>query len=73
MTLRPLTETEIADIRHKLWQLEGEHRDLDQTAAHLDKVANADELLIRRLKKQKLALKDRILVLRHMLNLDSAT
>ena len=68
MTLRPLTEAEIADIRHKLYQLESEHRELDRNITHLDQVTNADPLLIRRQKKQKLALKDRILVLRHMLN-----
>lgn len=68
MTLRPLTEAEITDIRHKLHQLESEHRELDRNITHLDQVTNADPLLIRRLKKQKLALKDRILVLRHMLN-----
>lgn len=68
MTLRPLTEAEITDIRHKLHQLESEHRELDRNITHLDQVTNADPLLIRRLKKQKLALKDRILVLHHMLN-----
>ncbi len=68
MTLRPLTEAEIADIRHKLYQLESEHRELDRNITHLDQLTYADPLLSRRLKKQKLALKDRILVLRHMLN-----
>jgi hypothetical protein len=70
VTLRPLTEAEITDIRHKLYQLETEHRNLDLEVAHLDRLSHADEILTRRLKKKKLALKDRILVLRHMLDLD---
>lgn len=52
MTLRPLTEAEIADIRHKLHQLESEHRELDRNITHLDQVTNADPLLIRRLKNR---------------------
>ncbi|WP_415034168.1 YdcH family protein [Azonexus sp.] len=72
MILRPLTEAEIIDIRHKLNQLETEHRALDREVGHLDQLINADPMLIRRLKKQKLALKERISVLRHMLNLDTS-
>lgn len=37
-----------------------EHRDLDEAIAALDEAKRADPLTLRRLKKQKLALKDRI-------------
>lgn len=67
MALRPLTETEISDIRMQLNELQLEHRDLDQVILHLIDNPPPDELLIRRLKKRKLALKDRILLLEQML------
>ncbi|MBS4020256.1 YdcH family protein [Azonexus hydrophilus] len=67
MALRPLTETEISDIRMQLNELQLEHRDLDQVILHLIENPPPDELLIRRLKKRKLALKDRILLLEQML------
>ena len=71
MALRPLTETEISDIRMQLNELQVEHRDLDQVILHLIENPPPDELLIRRLKKRKLALKDRILLLEQMLIPDS--
>ncbi|SOH92713.1 hypothetical protein SAMN06273572_101561 [Monaibacterium marinum] len=37
-----------------------EHRDLDEAIAALDQSGRADMLTLRRLKKQKLALKDQI-------------
>jgi len=67
MALRPLTEAEISDIRMQLNELQVEHRDLDQVILHLIENPPPDELLIRRLKKRKLALKDRILLLEQML------
>ncbi|RKT59236.1 hypothetical protein DFR40_1119 [Azonexus fungiphilus] len=67
MALRPLTDTELSDIRLQLNELQVEHRDLDQVILHLIENPPPDELLIRRLKKRKLALKDRILLLEQML------
>lgn len=67
MALRPLTDTELSDIRLQLNELQVEHRDLDQVVLHLIENPPPDELLIRRLKKRKLALKDRILLLEQML------
>jgi len=67
MALRPLTEAEISDIRIQLHELQIEHRDLDQVILHLIENPPPDELLIRRLKKRKLVLKDRILLLEQML------
>lgn len=55
------------EIRHLLHELQVEHRDLDLVIAHLAETPPADELLVRRLKKRKLALKDRILLLEQML------
>ena len=67
MALRPLTEEEVSDIRMQLNELQVEHRDLDQVILHLIENPPPDELLIRRLKKRKLVLKDRILLLEQML------
>lgn len=49
-----------ARIRQELHELRAEHRDLDQIIDHLALNPPDDDLLIRRLKKRKLALKDRI-------------
>ena len=67
MSLHPLTETEISDVRAQLHELQVEHRDLDQVINHLIDNPPPEELLIRRLKKRKLLLKDRILKLEEML------
>jgi len=47
-------------LRVKLEVLRREHRDLDEAIDALHERGSADMLTIRRLKKQKLALKDRI-------------
>lgn len=62
-----LNDAEIADLRHQLQELQVEHRDLDLVIAHLIDSPPPDDLLVRRLKKRKLALKDRILHLEQML------
>ncbi|MEN9481453.1 MAG: hypothetical protein RLZZ298_2848 [Pseudomonadota bacterium] len=62
-----LNEDEIANLQAQLNELNIEHRDLDQVIAHLAENPPPDDLLIRRLKKRKLALKDRILLLEEML------
>lgn len=62
-----LTENEISDIRQQLNILQIEHRDLDQVILHLIENPPPDELLVMRLKKRKLMLKDRILTLEKML------
>ncbi len=53
-----LDHTEV--LRVKLEGLTREHRDLDEAITALDEKGRADVLTIRRLKKQKLALKDQI-------------
>ena len=67
MSLHPLSDEEISDIRLQLNELRVEHRDLDLVITHLIKNPPPDELLVRRLKKRKLVLKDRILLLEQML------
>jgi hypothetical protein len=59
-----MTEPPIMDraeiLRTKFEQLQQEHRDLDAAIAALDRSPRPDALMLRRLKKQKLALKDRL-------------
>lgn len=47
-------------LRIKLEVLRREHRDLDQAIHALEETGRPDQLTLRRLKKQKLALKDHI-------------
>ena len=65
-----LTEEEIASTRLTLHELQIEHRDLDLVIEHLALNPPPDELLVRRLKKRKLLLKDRINQLERMLEPD---
>ena len=67
MSQDPLSEAEISDLRAQLHELQIEHRDLDQVISHLIEIPPADDLLVRRLKKRKLLLKDRILQVEEML------
>ena len=70
MSLHPLSEADTNCIRDQLNEIEIEHRDLDLVIAHLLENPPPDELLIRRLKKRKLGLKDRIILLEQMLTPD---
>ena len=67
MSLHPLSDGEISDLRNQLHELQVEHRDLDLVITHLIENPPPDDLLVRRLKKRKLILKDRILQLEQML------
>ena len=51
----------------RLHELRMEHRELDELVAHLSEQGTVDQLLIRRLKKRKLQLKDHIERLRSQL------
>lgn len=51
------------DIRDQLAVLRAEHRELDNEIALIEAAAHADQLLIKRLKKKKLHLKDQITAL----------
>ena len=70
MSLHPLSETDSKSISDQLHELQVEHRDLDLVIAHMMENPPPDELLVRRLKKRKLDLKDRILLLEEMLTPD---
>lgn len=60
----------VTDLKSRLTELRIEHRDLDAAIDQLMGVQVKDELLIRRLKKRKLALKDRICVIERVLEPD---
>jgi len=60
----PLTEEEKAQIRSRLHALEIEHHDLDDVIIRLAADPKQDQLLLQRLKKRKLILKDQIQRLR---------
>jgi hypothetical protein len=60
---RRLSEEEEREIRRELAELRQEHRDLDAAIAAMADSPVADTMGIQRLKKRKLALKDRIAVL----------
>ncbi|MEF8722041.1 MAG: DUF465 domain-containing protein [Candidatus Accumulibacter phosphatis] len=55
-----LSEEQTTEARATLEELHVEHRDLDLVIDHLLLSPPPDELLVRRLKKRKLLLKDRI-------------
>jgi hypothetical protein len=50
-------------LRIRLAVLQREHRDLDEAIVAVEASVNPDQLMLRRLKKQKLALKERIVKL----------
>ena len=51
---------DVRELREQLIQLRAEHRQLDDEIVRLEVASNADQLLITRLKKRKLKLKDQI-------------
>lgn len=57
-------------LRAKLAILEQQHRDFDDAIAALDEKPLRDELQIKRLKKQKLALRDQIYYIIDQINPD---
>ena len=69
MDNKMLTENEIADARATLNELQVEHRDLSLIVEHLaaTPLPDQDQLLIQRLKKRKLVLKDKMYQLEKML------
>jgi hypothetical protein len=60
---RRLTEEEEREIRRELTELRQEHRDLDAAIAAMSESQAVDTMGLQRLKKRKLALKDRIAIL----------
>ena len=58
-----LMDEEEREIRRELAELRQEHRDLDLAIAAMIESGTADTIQIQRMKKRKLALKDRIAAL----------
>ena len=61
---------DIASLRLRLHDLQVEHRDLDDIIERLMQTPPLDDLMLRRLKKRKLLLKDRIAILESMIEPD---
>ncbi|MFN4064949.1 hypothetical protein SDC9_210484 [bioreactor metagenome] len=61
---------DVTSLQLRLAELRDEHRDLDDAIARLIDTPTEDQLLIRRLKKRKLALKDRIAVIERLIEPD---
>jgi hypothetical protein len=55
-----MTDGDQQALRQQLEALKSEHRDLDDAIARLSDTNPVDQLQLRRLKKRKLQLKDRI-------------
>ena len=62
--------TEIDQLIKKVKEFEEEHRDLDQILIQLQEEQTVDFLQIKRLKKRKLILKDKIIELKNKLEPD---
>jgi hypothetical protein len=60
---RRLNEEEEREIRRELAELRQEHRDLDAAISAMTESGRPDSIQIQRMKKRKLALKDRITAL----------
>ncbi len=58
------------DLREELTALRAQHRELDDEIVALESAGTVDQLLIRRLKKRKLTLKDQITAVEDQLTPD---
>lgn len=65
-----MDRTEEQTLRDELVTLQQQHRLLDEEIAELELSGGADQLAIKRLKKEKLALKDRIYAIEDQLTPD---
>lgn len=70
MALQELSEAERAELRRQIERLREEHRDLDAAIEALLSAGAADRLQMQRLKKRKLALRDRLSQLEDVLTPD---
>ena len=69
--MEPIDASQPPEVLHaRLVELRTEHRDLDEAIDRLTLVPPDDQLLLRRLKKRKLLIKDRISALERMLDPD---
>lgn len=67
---RMIESEDITALRLRLHELQVEHRDLDEVIERLVQSLPHDELMLRRMKKRKLLLKDRISILERMIEPD---
>ncbi len=65
-----LSDEEISAFNAEIDRLRDEHRDLDAAIAALQAASTVDQLQLQRLKKRKLALRDRISALEDMITPD---
>jgi hypothetical protein len=65
-----LSSDDKAELEAELARLKQEHRDLDTAIDALESIIAGDQLQIQRLKKRKLALKDRIIQVEDQLTPD---
>lgn len=65
-----MDRTEEQSLRDELVALQQQHRTLDEEIVGLEISGGADQLAIKRLKKEKLALKDRIYAIEDKLTPD---
>ncbi len=63
MAQQELSEAERAELRRQIERLREEHRDLDVAIEALTHTGAADRLQMQRIKKRKLALRDRLAML----------
>ena len=63
---------DIATLRLRLHEIQVEHRDLDEIIERLLQTSPHDDLMLRRLKKRKLLLKDRIAILERLIEPDES-
>ena len=61
---------DVTSLHLRLEDLRTEHQDLDDAINRLADTPSGDELMLRRLKKRKLALKDRIVAIERLLSPD---
>lgn len=62
-----MDEQQEREIRAEIAELQSEHRDLDDMIARVSESAPFDQLQLQRMKKRKLAIKDRLARLNNML------
>lgn len=68
--MQPPANDEPETLRTQLQELRIEHRDLDAAIERMEASPPLDELMLRRMKKRKLQLKDRIAVIERLLEPD---
>jgi hypothetical protein len=66
----PMMIADVQVLKQRIYQLNVEHRDLDDVISRLSQSAAQDQLQLQRLKKRKLLIKDQITMLERQLTPD---